>query len=477
MKKCPICNKAIDNKELVCRECGYDESLDYEKYPSFQLLKGHELTNSKRKKNYADLLKIKQEEEEKKILESPKYKDLEKKLKKSKADNSKQKKLLEEKLNIIAELQEKLEEAAEYKKNTDTLYKSYEIMREENTELKNKYSELNRIVNEEYHKNAGLEETIKQIKEENNTYKIKISKLKNEIETLNKTNNKINNIEQTGTNNNIQNSAVKVETVNNVTVSPKECTIDTDHDNYRVKEGERLTIRIKYTKNDLATGLSQSIVDKTIIKYEGDQKLGHQNNLGTYTALKEGQTEIEFYLYDKNKDKLCSKKVSVTVIKDDTGIRDELYKGKIQYAIRYIACEQSNMKVYVNIRKMKREEWNKKLINAEDTYIEKVNKAIANYATGVDSKDVIGIADHTKLMSRSTKGILMTENSFYSSYWKGKLLYREIKEISRDDKNVYIKKANNQMITISESKYIDDIYDFFSELDVQADGLWKVVSN
>lgn len=448
MKKCPICNNAIDNKELVCRECGYDESLDYEKYPSFQLLKGHELTNSKRKKKYADLLKIKQEEEEKKILESPKYKDLEKKLKKSKADNSKQKKLLEEKLNIIAELQEKLDEAEEYKKNTDTLYKSYEIMKEENTELKNKYSELNRIVNEEYHKNAGLEETIKQIKEENNTYKIKISKLKNEIETLN----------------------------NNVTVSSKEYIIDTDHDNYCVKEGERLTIKIKHNRDDLVAGMSYSNGDKTILKFEGDQKLDHQNTLGIYTALKEGHTELEFYLYDRNKNKLCSKKVSVTVIKNDTGIRDELYKGKIQYAIRYIACEQSNMKVYVNIRKMKREEWNKKLINAEDTYIEKVNKAIANYATGVDSKDVIGIADHTKLMSRSTKGILMTENSFYSSYWKGKLLYREIKEISRDDKNVYIKKANNQMITISESKYIDDIYDFFSELDVQADGLWKVVS-
>lgn len=63
----------MDNEETVYKECGYDESLDYEKYPTFQILTGQEKINSLKERDYINAIK----EGGRSIIDSPTYKESE----------------------------------------------------------------------------------------------------------------------------------------------------------------------------------------------------------------------------------------------------------------------------------------------------------------------------------------------------------------------------------------------------------------
>ena len=115
MVVCPVCKNIMDNEETVCKECGYDESLDYEKHPTFCVTKQN-TTKSKLKKEYKLLIKQRKEDEEKKIKQSSVYKDITKQLDKLEKEN----KELNTKLEV---LQEYVKQELAQLKNTITAIK------------------------------------------------------------------------------------------------------------------------------------------------------------------------------------------------------------------------------------------------------------------------------------------------------------------------------------------------------------------
>ncbi len=139
MINCPICNKEYIVQTMICPECGYDESLDYTKYPTFSKSIGNVITNTMRKKEYTTKLERMHEEERNKILNSPEYKALAEKLAQVEAEN---KKLKEEKKKEDFENSKSIYNSQKYEKTNieGKKYSSNTEFNNNNNESKNNHS-------------------------------------------------------------------------------------------------------------------------------------------------------------------------------------------------------------------------------------------------------------------------------------------------------------------------------------------------